>query len=61
MMQKRSIAWKRKDANTVEKRDLEFVDGSQQEDNIAIHESIEYFSKLLEQSILDKTVEDSNN
>ena len=60
MMQKRSIVCKRKDADTVEKRDLQFVDGSHQEDNIVIHEPTEYFSKLLDQSMLDKVVEESN-
>ena len=60
MMQKRSIVWRKKDANTVEKRYLQFADGSQQEDNSAIHEPIEYFSKLLDQSMLNKIVEDSN-
>ena len=59
-MEKRNIVWKRKDADTVEKRDLQFVDGSQQGDNIVIHEPIEYFSKLLDQSMLDKIVEESN-
>ena len=60
MMQKRSIVWKRKDAGTVEKRNLQFVDGSQQEDNIVIHEPTEYFSKFLDQSMLDKIVEELN-
>ena len=58
MMQKRSIVWKRKDAGTVEKRNLQFVDGSQQEGNIVIHEPTEHFLKLIDQSMLDKIVEE---
>ena len=58
MLQKRSIVWKRKDAGTVEKRNLQFVDGSQQEDNIVIHEPTEHFLKLIDQSMLDKIVEE---
>ena len=42
------------------KRNLQFVDGSQQEDNIVIHEPTEYFSKFLDQSMLDKIVEELN-
>ena len=60
-MEKRSIVWKRKDADTAEKRDLQFVDGSQQGDNIVIHEPIEYFSKLLDQSMLDKLLRNPIN
>ena len=61
MMQKRSIVWKRKDAGTAEKRNLQFIDGSHQEDNIVIHKPTEHFAnKLLDQSMLDKIVEELN-
>ena len=47
MKQKRSIVWKWKYADTVKKRNLQFVDGSQWEDNIVTHELIEYFFRVL--------------